>query len=279
MGNRYRRWIYNLLQGTHRGFGLSRVVNVAIMALILANVLAFMLESFDGIGLRYHDAFRLFEAVSVVLFTLEYLGRLWVAPEHDAYEGPILGRLRWAITPLAIVDLLAVAPFYLRGLIAVDLRALRLLRVLRLVRIVKLARYSNALRALVDVVKRTWAQLVVTLVAAGLMLVLAASLMWIAEGHVQPEVFPNVPATLWWAVVTLTTVGYGDAIPVTTMGKIIGGVIAVLGVAFIALPASILAAGFRERFTESVESGSPDEAEKPARCPHCGEALEVREGE
>ena len=280
MANRARRWVYQLLQGTHRGFGLSRTVNVAIIALILANVLAFTLESVDRLGIRYYDGFRLFETISVVLFTIEYLGRLWVAPEHEAYDGSIRGRLRWAITPLALVDLLAILPFYLRGVVPVDLRVLRILRLLRSVRVLKLARYSTAIRALVEVVRRKSAQLVITFVGAGLLILLAASLMWIVEGNVQPEAFPNVPATLWWAVVTLTTVGYGDVVPVTTAGRILAGVMAILGIAFIAVPASILASGFGEMFqTEpegelTSEQGADQTPEPPFACPHCGETID-----
>lgn len=270
---RPRRRAYELLRGTRREDPLSRWVNEGIVALILLNVVAFVLESIPSLAARYGSFFTLFETVSVAIFTAEYLARLWVAPEDPQTPHPVLGRLRWSVTPLALVDLLAVAPFYLGALVPLDLRVLRALRVLRILRILKLARYSKALQAMGRVIRRKKQELVMTLAACSLLLVVAASLMWMAEQEVQPEAFGSIPQAIWWAIITLTTVGYGDAVPMTAAGRVIAAIIAIIGIGFIALPAGILASGFVEELSEEQHAIEEAGGTLPARCPHCGEEL------
>lgn len=273
MATSLRGRVAELLHGSHREDPVSRWTNVAIVALILANVLAFVLESVAELRAAYAPYFDAFEVVSVILFSIEYVGRLWTAPEDERFQGAVVGRLRWVITPLAVVDLLAVLPFWLGTILVLDLRVLRILRLFRIARVLKLARYSRALQAMARVVRRKRNELVMTLAGCSLLLVLAASLMWIAENQAQPEAFSSIPDALWWAVVTLTTVGYGDAVPVTTAGRLIGAAIAVIGVGFIALPAGLLASGFVEELTEEQRAEEQAGHELPARCPHCGELL------
>lgn len=275
-----RRRTFEVLRGTRAVDPIARWVNAGIIALILVNVAAFVLESVGTVAAQYSGVFTTLEVGSVIVFTVEYLARLWASVEDPATPHPVWGRLRWSITPLALVDLLAIAPFYAGALLVLDLRVLRILRLLRIARVLKLARYSRSLQTMGRVLRSKRRELGITLFACALLLVLAASLMWIAEHEVQPTAFPDIPHALWWAIVTLTTVGYGDVVPVTTAGRLIAAVIALIGVGLIALPAGILASGFVEELTQERQAVEDAGETLPARCPHCGELLagEVDEG-
>lgn len=244
----------------------SRVFDTFIVALILLNVAAMVVESVQ----QAHDALRTwfiaFECFSVAVFTLEYTARLWTCVEDPQYSRPILGRIRFALTPLAIVDMLAVLPFYLPFL-SVDLRVLRmfrLLRIMRLMRVAKLARYSESLQMLMRVLRAKREQLISAVSILLIMLVVAATLVFYAENKTQPKAFSSIPAAMWWAAVTLTTVGYGDIYPVTVLGKVVGATVAMLGIGMFALPTAILGAGFLEDL---------EQHKKARRCPHCGKEI------
>jgi voltage-gated potassium channel len=168
------------------------------------------------------------------------------------------------VTPLALVDLLSVLPFYL-PFVGVDLRSLRAVRLFRVFRIVKLGRYSKALNLLGRVLVSRKAELVMTIFALLVLMVLASSLMYFAEHDAQPESFSSIPAAMWWAVATLSTVGYGDIYPVTFAGKLLAAVVAVLGIGMFALPAGLLGSAFVEEIQRTPTG--------PQRCPHCGEEL------
>jgi voltage-gated potassium channel len=240
---------------------LSRVVDFSIMALIAANVVAVALATVDPLFEAYRPAFQWFELVSVAVFSAEYVGRLWSCVEKEGYDHPVSGRVRYALRPLLVVDLLAIVPFFL-ATFGIDLRVLRSLRLFRFFRLFKLARYSESIRTFGRVAREKRSDLVLSLFATGVLVLIASSMMYFVESDAQPDAFSSIPAALWWGVVTLTTVGYGDVTPVTPVGKLLGGVIALLGVGLVALPASILASGFIE------EAGERD------YCPHCGEPLD-----
>jgi len=201
---------------------------------------------------------------SVAAFTVEYVLRAWSCVEDERYRGPVRGRIRFLLRPMALVDLLAVLPFYL-PFWGMDLRSIRVLRMMRIVRVAKVARYYTALRVIRNVFVTQKEELVLTSTVMVMLLVVASSLMYVCENAVQPEVFSSIPATMWWAVATLTTVGYGDLYPVTVVGKMLGSVIAVLGILMFALPAGILGAGFMDEIQK---------AKKKRACPHCGETLD-----
>lgn len=224
---------------------VGRIVNISLIVLILLNVIAIILESVDSVYARYERAFWYFEVFSVLAFTVEYFARVWssIDLEGASDRRPVMGRIKYMLTPLALVDLIAIAPFYLSFYVALDLRFLRCLRLLRLF---KLARYSPALGALLDVIQKEAAALLAALVVCLLLLVMSAVGIYMLETEVQPEAFGSIPGAMWWAVSTLTTVGYGDVVPVTTGGKILGGLIGLLGIGMIALPAAIMASGFAE---------------------------------
>lgn len=234
------------------------------MALILLSIVAIVLQTVDPVAARYGTVFTHFERVTVAVFTLEYLGRLWSITTAEKYRHPVTGRLRYAATPYMLIDLLAILPFYLGGV--VDLRFIRVLRLLRVFRVMKVARYSNALQTIGAVLRKKRPDLVITVVVTSMLLVLTSSAMYYVEHAAQPDVFSSIPATFWWGFVTLTTVGYGDVFPVTPLGRVLAGLSAFLGVGLFALPASILASGFIEEATK------PDDEEWDY-CPHCGEAL------
>ncbi len=200
----------------------------------------------------------------MAVFTAEYALRLWSGPA-GGWRG-LRGRLRLAARPLLVIDLLAILPAYLTFL-GVDLRVLRMARMVRLARLAKLARYSVALRLLGRGLWERREELVVTALVGVFALFVAAALMYYAEHDAQPEVFASIPASFWWAVTTLTTVGYGDAYPVTVAGKVVGALVQVLGVGLFAVPAGLLGGSFLEQ----VERRRRER--EPPRCPHCGAAL------
>lgn len=253
-----------------RGGTVGYVFDWFIMCLIAANVLAITLETVDSVADPLGGILRDFELFSVLVFTLEYLARIWSAVEDPTYRGPITGRLRFAARPLVLVDLAAVAPFYL-GLVGVgaDLRFLRALRLVRIFRLFKLARYTAAVQTFADVFRERKEKLVVAVFANGLLLLVASSLMYHVERAAGSAAFPSIPAAMWWGVATLARlpgpVGYDGAIPVSTVGQAAGAVVAILGIGLFALPASILAGGFME---------TADRKKEPTQyCPHCGESV------
>jgi voltage-gated potassium channel len=257
---------YHFLNSTKATSGLNRAFNLFIVALILLNILAMVLESVQQVHDLARGWFLWFEYLSVAIFSVEYVLRLWSCVEEPKYGRPLLGRLCFALTPLALVDLSAVLPFYLRFIHA-DLRVMRMfrmIRIMRIMRIAKLGRYSESLQMLVRVLRSKGEQLAGAVFILLILLVVAATLMYTAEKEAQPKVFSSIPASMWWAAVTLTTVGYGDAYPVTAIGKIVGGTTAMLGIGMFALPCAILGAGFIEEL---------DRNKKAQKCPHCGKDL------
>jgi voltage-gated potassium channel len=261
------RWtVHRILDARARDTGLERSGNVVLGALILANVLAAILETVRPWRERYGAAFESFEALSVDVFIVEYVLRVWTCTLDQRYRRPVIGRLRYIVSPLALIDLAAIVPALLPGDVFLDLRFARAIRLVRMLRALKVARYSRTMQTFANVFRERTADLALIGIFLALLLVLSASLMYFAEHGTQPEVFSSIPAAMWWAVVTLTTVGYGDVYPMTPWGKCLGALIALIGIGFFALPAGILAAAFAEEVhkSRSVETKS---------CPHCGGAL------
>lgn len=238
----------------------SRIIGVSLVALIVANVIAVILESVPALRDQYSEAFHWFEVVSVIVFTAEYIFRITFRNRDKRYARGLTGRLKYITSPMAVIDLLAILPFYLPMFIVLDLRFLRALRLLRVVRIFKLGRHSDALTMLSRVFSRKKEELSICVFAVLLLLIVVSSVMFHAEHEAQPEVFSSIPATMWWGVATLTTVGYGDIYPITALGKLLAAVMALLGVGLFALPAGILASGFAEEIKN----------QDTKNCPHCG---------
>lgn len=252
-----RRKFFRLLEPSKNKSDLNYYFDLFIITLIILNVLAIILASDQIIGSRYKTLFSNFEIFSVIIFSIEYLLRLWTIVEKKAYHDPIKGRIKFIFSPMAIVDLFAILPFYLPFL-GIDLRFLRILRIFRIFRLLKMARYSNAFSMIKRVLKDKKEELLVTLLFIIIILVIISTLMFYIERDAQPEVFGSIPKSLWWGVVTLTTVGYGDIYPITPFGKILGGIITLLGIGLIALPSGILASGYTEQIHKSKNDKSSD---------------------
>ncbi len=257
--------IWEIFEVAQPGDRLSKICDFFIIVLIFLNVLAVFLSTVKPLEARFAAVFYWFEVFSVLVFTLEYLARAWSCVTQKEFSAPVTGRLRFLLKPMSVIDLLAVLPFYL-SFVTVDLRFMRSLRLFRIFRVAKLSRYSSSARLFGRVIKNNKEELVVTAMIMALLVVFSSSVMYFAENEAQPDRFPDIPTTMWWSVVTLTTVGYGDVYPVTALGKFFAGVIAILGIGMFALPTGILGASF-------VAEIQRQKAGKHV-CPHCGKDVD-----
>ncbi|NNM20010.1 MAG: ion transporter [Gammaproteobacteria bacterium] len=246
-----RRRVHEILNLTIPGDRHRVIFDVLLITLIATNVAAVMLESMEVIYEHYREFFFAFEVFSVVIFTAEYILRLWVAPERRRLQQRKLSstgcRLAWARSGSAIIDFLAIAPFYFMQLGLFGSFDLRFLRALRLLRVFKITRYSHTMTLLLVVLRDNARTLGAVLMVMLILMTLAACGMYLFEHDAQPIAFAHIPAAMWWAFSTLTTVGYGDVTPITPLGKIFGASITVMGVGMVALPAGIMASAFSEQ--------------------------------
>jgi len=266
-----RQKIYDLVNVPPEAGRTLDWFDLSVGILIILNIVALMLESVDSISAQYAGPMLIFEVFSVAVFSAEYLMRIWSCTVRPEFRHPVTGRLAYVIRPMMLVDLLAILPTYL-PLIGIDLRFLRVLRLMRILRVLKLGRYSAAADLLMNVLRQRRAELVAMSFVLVVLLVLASSLMYAAEHDAQADVgkFTSIPDSMWWAVITLTTIGYGDMYPVTIIGKILGGLIAVSGIGIVALPTAIIASGFADELKSRREAESPPTSNT---CPHCGKSL------
>jgi voltage-gated potassium channel len=241
-----RRRTHAVLEQDAVGDRTSRLVDRLLVGLIIVNLIAVALESVPAYQARYAIVFAFVEYLSLAAFTADYLLRLWSAVEHGPYRhlSPLRARLKYALSPAGIVDLIAVLPFWFAFLVPEDLRVLQ---VFRMVRFFKFARYSPAMRSLLDVLYLERRSLFGCLFIALGTAVVAASLMHLAEAKVQPDKLGTIPDAMWWAVVTIGTIGYGDVVPITPLGKLIATMTIFLGLVLIALPVGIIATAFADQ--------------------------------
>jgi len=263
-----RKRIFEILEKAKPGDIPSRIFDIFIMSLILVNVIMVILGTVKALATQYTVFFKLFEVISIAIFTIEYLLRLWSSTVNEQFKEPIRGRIRFALTPLSLVDLVAILPFYLPMVFPCDLRFIRIVRLLRIFRIFKIGRYSQAMKTFALVIKKKKEELFITVFAVLILLVISSSLMYFVENEAQPEVFSSIPAAMWWGVATLTTVGYGDVYPITGFGKFLGAIIALLGIGLFALPAGVIASGFIEEIQHRALERNI--------CPYCGKEINVR---
>ncbi len=231
----------------------SQIFDIFISLLILLSVLAIVLESFDHLTERYKSQFHYFEMFAVAIFTIEYVLRFWTSDLlYSDSRNKVRSSIKYFFSLSGLIDLLATLPFYVSaaGTAIGDFRFLRtgrLLRSLRLLRILKLNKYSKSLGLLGEIIMEKKSDLLAAFMFTFVLTVIAASLMYSVEHEAQPDKFPNIIETCWWAVITLTTIGYGEVTPKTGLGKIVGGLISVLCVGLVALPTAILSAGMIEK--------------------------------
>lgn len=243
----------------------SKAFILFMLALIIVNVLATILETVPSLMADFSLVFSRLQFFSIIIFTIEYLLRIWVCVEDERYAHPIKGRLKFLKSPLAIIDLLVILPFFI-PLLLVDLRVLRLLRLFRLLSIFKLVHYFNTLNRFVNVLIEKKTDFIVSFLLVVVLLIFSSSGMYFFEHNAQPERFKSIPDAMWWGVATLTTVGYGDMYPITVMGKVFGALIAMLGIGMFAVPAGIFATGL-------LGSLQSNEQQKETCCPHCGKSI------
>ena len=244
--NDLRRRIYHALEQGPVGSVVGVTIDGLLVALILVNLTAVALQSVPSIAARYDLTFNLIEYFSLAVFTIEYALRVWSAVDHGPLrEMPAMqARLKYIFSPAGLVDLVAILPFWFTMALPGDFR---FVLVFRMLRFFKIARYSPAMRSLLDVLYRERRALFGCLVMTAGATLVAASLMHLAEGHVQPDKLGTIPEAMWWAIVTLGTIGYGDVVPVTLLGKLIATGTIFVGVMMIALPVGIIATAFSEQ--------------------------------
>jgi voltage-gated potassium channel len=242
----FRRRLCDLLEGGRRSDPLSGVLNIGLMSIILANVAGSVAETVPSVNARYGHALALFDGLCVAIYIIEYVARLWAAPEHPALQDmpPWRARLKHALSPMLLLDLVAISPIFLEIFVGSDLAVVR---ILRLVRFYRLARYSTALTTFADVIASEWRALAGSGLLFGGLLLFSGVAMYFAEGTKQPDRLGDIPHAMWWAVVTLSTVGYGDIVPITVAGKMIAGMTMLFGIVFFALPVGIIATSFQQQ--------------------------------
>lgn len=263
---RLRRTIYRIMEtsvGQRRGVSLW--FNAILMSIITLNTIAIVLHTVESYNARYERLFHNFEVFSVMFFTIEYILRIWIAVENEKYRHPVWGRLRFLLSTSAIIDLLAIFPFYFT-LFATDLAIVRILRIFRIFRLFRISRYSHAVRLIQHVVADRKEEIVLCVVFIMFMLLIVSSVMFYVEHPVQPKVFSSIPATMWWGVNAMATVGYGDIHPITPLGKLLGGITAMMGIMAFALPTGVITSGFLEH----VRNQKTPNRQK---CPHCGKEI------
>lgn len=265
MYEKIKRRTYDILEYSESGNKAGKAFDIFIMVLIFINVIMVIVDTFD-IPPRVQMLSRYIEVVSVIIFTAEYILRLWICDLKYEGKPAYISRLKYIFSFMAIIDLLAILPFYLPVIISIDLRVLRMLRVIRLFRIFKINRYTTALNTIAMVFKNKASQLISSMTVVFMLILISSVIMYNVEHDAQPGQFGNVFQAMWWAIATLTTVGYGDIYPVTVLGKLFSSIIAILGIGLVAVPTGIITAGF----SEIVEKNAADEKKY---CPYCGHRI------
>ncbi len=247
-----RQKIFQIIQPDHGESVASRIFDWTITLLILLGVIIVFTTTFD-LPVPVRRTFRILGQITTLVFTVEYLLRILTADLLYPGSGPLASRVRYIFSPMAVVDLVAILPFWLPMFLPCSMLALRALRLVRLLRILKLNRYFDAMRSIGEVLASKRRELIASFFFVLLLMLVSSLLMYSAEHEAQPGVFRNAFSGLWWAVATLTTVGYGDIYPVTVVGRILGAFIALSGIAALAVPTGIITAGLTESLSHRAK--------------------------
>tara|TARA_A100001015_G_C15017928_1_gene726446 strand:+ start:854 stop:1753 length:900 start_codon:yes stop_codon:yes gene_type:complete len=239
-----RKRIWEILEKGNTNDKVSFYTDIFLITLIIFNIIAVLLETVDSIYSMYSLEFLIFERFSTIVFLIEYILRIWVCVEEKIKNNKLITRLKYASTWPAIIDLLAVLSGLLPMIFEVDLRILRALRMLRLL---KFSRYFKVMNLLLGVLKEEKQSFLAAMFLLTIAMLIASTGIYIFEKDAQPDKFGSIPEAMWWAIATLTTIGYGDVTPVTGMGKFFGAIIAIIGIGVVALPSGILASGFTDQ--------------------------------
>lgn len=256
--------LYELFEGHSK---LSKILNSAIALLIILNILSVIIESYQSIYQKYNRAFYSFEVFSIIVFSIEYILRLLCSPYKYSNKYDLKKITRYFLSPLAIIDLLSILPFYLPLLIRMDLRFIRIVRVFRLIRILKIKRYSKSIDIIVKVLRKKRTDLVMTIVIITILILMSGSIVYYAENELQPDKFPNIIDSSYWALRTMVFLGY-DTPPISVIGKIVGIITTILGLGWIAMPISIISSGFIEEIEHKKEVHK-------LICVKCGQEIEI----
>jgi voltage-gated potassium channel len=255
--------IWDSLTFTRNNSVISRGISFFIVSLILMNVIAVICGTFESVQSKYSNILDKFEVISVIIFSIEYLTRIGFCVSDEKYSKSISGRIKYVKSPLALIDLLAILPFYTCCL-NIDLRFIRMFRLVRLIRLLKLVRYFKALDLLSRVIKSKKEELIVSFGLILLLLLTSSFIIFHFEHEVQPEKFQNLLSSIWCAFSTFTFIGNGDIYPITIFGKSLLAIIALLFIGIFGLPAGIITSGFIEEMNKTKEK---------SKCPHCGKEI------
>jgi len=292
-----RRQLATIFEDEEPRSRITWLFDTALAVLIVVNVSCVILESVESIRQDLAVVFDLLEHAATAIFATEYVLRVWACVDlrQPSYRDPLWGRLRYMRSFFAVVDLVSVLPAIIGFFGAADLRVLRLLRLLRML---KLVRHSTTFGLLFAVLREERQSISALLFVLLLTVTIAGSLMFMIENERQPEVFTSIPVAMWWAIETLTTVGYGDIVPMTAAGRVIGGVVSIVGIGTLALFSGLITVGFLDQlrnyreqhakphlviaensiaivqnFAVTEVKDAREGAAMPAVCPHCGAAL------
>ena len=275
---RIKTRIHEIVETPREGDRASFFFDACLISMIFLSIAGLVLASVNSILEEYFLVIVGIELLTGVVFTIEYVLRIWSCTADKEYDRPITGRIRYALGLFQIIDLVALLPYYLSLFFPFNME---FLRVLRLLRLIKLGKYSKSFSLMVKVIDRDKQSLLSALSVLLIILIIASSLMFYAEHDAQPEVYSSIPAAMWWGLITLATVGYGDMVPITPLGKILGGIMALIGIGVFALPAGIIASGFTAVLKEEEEkkkgkrnkgkNATPDPTVEV--CPHCGREI------
>ena len=277
MYRKFKQIVFEVIQPAAAGKIASKIFDLIILIFILLSVISVFITTFE-LPDHIQTVLLWIEICSVIVFTAEYLLRIWTADLLYPGCGFFRSRIKYVFSPMAVIDLLAILPFYLPMFLPMNLLGIRAVRLVRLLRIFKMNRYFEALSSIADVFKSKSREIFASLFFVMILLVVASLLIYYAEHDAQPKQFQNAFSGLWWAVATLTTVGYGDIYPITPLGRILGAIIAILGIGMVAVPTSILSAGFVEYLEKDNSDPSADDEKTSSRekkfCPYCGKKLD-----